>query len=625
MNRSAAALFLTLLAVGCTTAHGRPSTTPSNGLEAPRSERPQPQSGGETEMARIRPTVSADGRAWAERTLARLSLREKAAQLVMPFVLGDFAPVGTPSHARSTSHVGDLKVGGVIMSVGQPTEVAAKLNSLQELADIPLLVAADLETGAGFRLHGAVQMPGTISLGGATNFPALMALGAADDEQLAYEMGRITAVEARAVGIHVAFAPVLDVNNNPENPIINVRSLGDDPRRVAELGAAFVRGIEDHGAISTGKHFPGHGDTDTDSHLALPIISHPRERIDAIELLPFRAAFEAGMGAVMTAHIAVPALTSGERAPVTLAPEALEGILRRDLGFDGLIFTDAMDMRAITRAYSDGEAAVRAIEAGADIILMPPSPSRTIDAIVDAVESGRVGERRLDASVGRLLRLKARLGLDRAATVDLSQVPARVGIPEHAQVAQEIAERSLTLLKNVDGGGPMLPLRGTRTARVTSVTFRRSSDVMAGRYFDQRVRQTYPRLSTTTLDAASSSADYEELKRGVRNQDLVIVSTYVTAVSYSGSVALPDETVDFIHHLREIGRPHILISFGNPYLVAEFPSVRAYMVAWSGTRANQVAAARALFGEIAIVGRTPTRIPPLYDTGDGISIPKRGA
>lgn len=560
---------------------------------------------------------------WAERTLAGLSLRDKAAQLVMPFVLGDFAPVGSSSHSRIATLVGEMKVGGVIMSVGQPTEVAAKLNALQELADVPLLVAADLETGAGFRMYGAVQMPGTISLGGATDFPSLMAVGAADDEDLAYEMGRITAVEARSVGIHVAFAPVLDVNNNPGNPIINVRSFGEDPGRVAELGAAFVRGVEDHGAVATGKHFPGHGDTDTDSHLALPLIAHDRERMESVELVPFRAAVDAGMGAVMTAHIAVPALSGGERTPVTLAADALDGILRREMGFDGLIFTDAMDMAAITRLHPGREAAVRAVEAGADVILMPGSPAEAIEGIVGAVESGRLAEARLDLSVRRLLDLKATLGLGEKATVELERIPSYVGIPEHARVAQEIADRSLTVLKNVDRGRPMLPLLGTRSARVMSVTYRRSSDVMAGRHFDRRVRQTYPLLETAALDSQTTPADYEALKRRVRSQTLVIVGAYVTAVSYSGSVALPEETVDFIHHLREIGKPHILISFGNPYLVTEFPEVRAYVAAWSGSRASQLAAARALFGEIEVTGRTPTRIPPLYDIGDGLTIPKR--
>ena len=285
-----------------------------------------------------------DTRSWAQRTLDSLTLREKVGQMMMPWVIGDFAPEGSPSHERIMGLIRDQQIGGVIMSVGQPTEVAAKINDLQRHATIPLLVAADLETGAGFRMWGAVYMPGTIELGGATNFPTLMAVGATGDASLAYRMGAITGEEARAVGVHVPFAPVLDVNNNPDNPIINVRSFGEDPDEVARLGTAFVRGMQEHGAIATGKHFPGHGDTGTDSHLSLPTIDVTRARMDTVELKPFQAAIDAGIGGIMTAHITVPALNGGNGTPATLSRPVLTDLLRGEMGFDGLIFTDAMDM-----------------------------------------------------------------------------------------------------------------------------------------------------------------------------------------------------------------------------------------------------------------------------------------
>ena len=284
-------------------------------------------------------------RSWAERTLEQLTIEEKAGQLLMPWVLGDFAPEGSEGHERIFNFIEDLKIGGLIMSVGTPFGVAAKLNALQAQSDLPLLVAADLETGAGFRMRGAVQMPGTIDLGGATDFPSLMAVGATGNEEFAYEMGRITAVEARALGVHVPFAPVLDVNNNPDNPIINVRSFGEDPQQVAEMGIAFVRGVQDNGAIATGKHFPGHGDTDVESHVGLPVILHDRARMDSVELQPFRRAIDSGMGAIMSAHISVPSLNGGEREPSTLSHEVLTEILREELGLRGIVFTDAMDAR----------------------------------------------------------------------------------------------------------------------------------------------------------------------------------------------------------------------------------------------------------------------------------------
>ena len=575
-----------------------------------------------TELSPIDPALIAqtEDEAWVERTLSGLTLRQKVGQLIMPWVLGDFAPEGSPSHDRILEYIEDQGIGGVIMSVGSPTEVAAKLNDFQAHSNIPLIVAADLETGAGFRMRGAVQMPGTIELGGATDFPSLMAVGATADPQLAYEMGRITAREARAVGIHIPFAPVLDVNNNPDNPIINVRSFGENPEEVAGLGAAFVRGVQENGAIATGKHFPGHGDTETDSHLGLPAIPHSRARMDSVELFPFRHAIEAGMGAVMTAHISVPSLDGGVGDPSTLSSAVLTDLLRGEMEFDGLLFTDAMDMSAISRGYGAEEASVRAIEAGADVILMPPSVERAVEGIAVAVESGRIDASRIDASVRRILETKKQMGLDRDRVVQIDQIGQVVGIPAHTQVAAEIAERSITLLHN---GGNLLPLLGTRSARVMSVSFRRTSDVLAGRYFNARLRQTYPRLTTAGLDVDSGPALYESLLRQARQQALVILSTYVTAFSQSGSLALPEEVVDFAGQLTEIGVPHIVVSFGNPYLITELPDVRAYMLAWSGSEASQTAAAQALFGEIEISGRVPTRIPPLYEMGDGIMIPKK--
>ena len=447
-----------------------------------------------------------------------------------------------------------------------------------------------------------------------------MAVGATADPQLAYEMGRITAREARGVGIHIPFAPVLDVNNNPDNPIINVRSFGENPEDVAELGAAFVRGVQEHGAIATGKHFPGHGDTETDSHLGLPVIPHSRARMDSVEIFPFRHAIEAGMGAVMTAHISVPSLDGGVGDPATLSSAVLTDLLRDEMEFDGLLFTDAMDMSAISRGFGAEEASVRAIEAGADVILMPPSVERAVEGIAAAVESGRIEASRIDASVRRILETKKQMGLDRDRAVQIDQIGQVVGIPAHTQVAAEIAERSITLLHN---GGNLLPLLGTRSARVMSVSFRRTSDVLAGRYFNTRLRQTYPRLTTAGLDVNSGPALYEDLLRQARQQALVILSTYVTAFSQSGSLALPEEVVDFAGQLTEIGVPHIVVSFGNPYLITELPDVRAYMLAWSGSEVSQTAAAQALFGEIEISGRVPTRIPPLYEIGDGIMIPKK--
>ena len=568
------------------------------------------------------PESGADTLPWPERTLAGLSLREKVGQMMMPWVIGDYAPDGSASRRRIEGLVRDDDIGGVIMSVGSPTEIAAKLNDLQNLSKLPLLVGADLETGPGFRMWGTVHMPGTILLGGATEFPSLMALGATWDPDLAYQMGSITALEARAVGIQVPFAPVLDVNNNPDNPIINVRSFGEDPEEVGEMGAAFVRGVQDHGAVATGKHFPGHGDTETDSHLALPVINASRARLDSVELRPFRDAVAAGIGGIMTAHITVPALNGGTRDPATLSYAVLTGLLRDRMGFQGIVFTDAMDMAAIAGRLGSGESAVRAVEAGADVILMPASVERAEQGILDAVNSGRLPESRIDASVLRLLRTKQALGLDRQRTVSLKDIPQVVGIPEHTRVADEVARRSITVVKNEHD---LIPLKGTRSASVLSITYRRSSDVLAGRWFNQRLRETYPSLATAAVDRDTPASVYEGLLRQARRSALVVVGLYVTAVSYSGTVAIPKEAADFLKKLSALDGLNVVVSFGNPYLVSDFPNVQSYVLAWSGSQASQSAAAGALLGDFDIVGRTPTRIPGFAEIGGGILIPRKGS
>ncbi len=438
-----ALLFSACSQQALTTASVPPPATPPEVVEAeggPSAGLPQEPAPEPVAPAQVTPAPRTPPLTWAERTLAGMTLREKVGQLMMPFVLGNFAPEGSETHDRIVDVIEQENVGGLIMSVGSPTEVAVKLNDLQDHSKYPLLVAADLETGAGFRFRGAVHIPTNIALGGATTFPSLMAFGATGDPRHAYQMGKVTALEARAMGVHVPFAPVLDVNNNPDNPIINIRSFGEDPQAVADMGVALVRGLQDFGAVATGKHFPGHGDTGTDSHLEMPIILVGRERLDAVELVPFRAAIEAGVKGIMTAHIAVPAI-SGETIPATVSRRVLTGLLRNDLGFDGIIFTDAMDMVAVSRLFPRGEAAVRAVLAGADVILMPSDVKRAIDAIVSAIDAGRLTEARIDESVGRLLRLKEELGLHEERSVPLEMIPRVVGVPLHMELAREVAER----------------------------------------------------------------------------------------------------------------------------------------------------------------------------------------
>lgn len=562
------------------------------------------------------PAVDPGDDAWAATTLRSLTLRQRVGQMVMPFVLGDYAPEGSTSHDRILEMIEEHEIGGLIVSVGSPTEVALKLNDFQRHSRLPLLVGADMETGVGFRLRGAVYLPSNIPLGGATNFPPPMAVGATGDARLAWEMGRITALESRAVGVHVPFAPVLDVNSNPDNPIINTRSFGESPAEVARLGSAFIRGLQEHGGIATAKHFPGHGDTETDSHLDLPVIRSSRERLDSVELAPFRAAVDAGVGAIMTAHIAVPSLNGGSELPATLAPSVLTDLLRDEMGFDGLVFTDAMDMAAIDRRFPRGEASVRAVLAGADMVLMPPEVGDAVDGIVAAVREGRLTEERIDRSVLKILQAKQQMGLDRERTVDLAEIPRVVGIPDHESVADEIARRAVTLLRN---DGDLLPLLGTRSARVLSVSLRRTSDLQAGRVFNAGLRARYPGLDAIDVDRNTRAEVFDGLLRRARRSNLVVVSLHVNWSSSSADEPLSPETIDFIEGLAEARVPHVVVSFGNPYLLREIPTSRAYMLAWSGSEASQRAAAQALFGEMPLLGQTPIQLPPYFSIGDGLS------
>ena len=620
LHRAAPALLAA--AAGCTLVGRPPEPRPTPIGEVPAVV---PETPVEPEPSRIEPPlelagneppppVDEEGLTWPERTLARMTLREKVGQMMMPWVLGDFSPEGSTDHERLRVLVEDQGVGGIIVSVGSPTEVAVKLNDLQDHARVPLLVGSDLESGAGFRLRGAIHVPTGFALGGATEFPFQMALGATGDTDLAYEMGRITALEGRTVGIHVPFVPILDVNNNPDNPIINVRSFGEDPELVARMGTAFVQGIQEHGGIAVGKHFPGHGDTGVDTHQQLALITAARPRLDTVELAPFRAAIEAGMRGVMTAHVSVPALAGGSTDPATLSHDVMTRLLREEMGFQGLLFTDAMDMGAIDRGFGRSEAAVRAVEAGADVILMPPSVPEAIDAIVRSVLNGRLSEQRIDESVLRILEVKESLGLHVDPMVTPARVPRVVGVSEHVALARTIAERSLVLLRNERG---LLPLAGTRSARVLSVTFRRAADLLAGRYFNGTLRATYPRLVDEATDRDTPVAVWDGLRRQARESQLVVVSVYVTAWDAG---AIPDELVEFLDELGRHRVPHVVVSFGNPYLFRRFPDVQAYLLAWSGAEVSQRAAAGALLGQIPVTGRLPTRIPPWFEIGEGIQL-----
>jgi beta-N-acetylhexosaminidase len=551
---------------------------------------------------------------WTDSVLASMTLREKAAQIVWPSVFGDYTSGDSPQWRRLTQYVEQDKVGGFTISVGSPTEVASKLNALQSMSKVPLLFGADLEAGAGFRARGGYFVPNAIDLGGATVFPPEMAIGATRDTTLAYEQGRLTASEGRALGIHIAYAPVLDVNNNPDNPVINTRSYSEDPALAARMGVAFIHGLQDHGMIATGKHFPGHGDTGVNSHLALPIVTVSRSRLDTVELVPFRAAVNGGVGAIMSFHGAMPALDSSN-VPGTLSAKVLTGLLRGEMGFRGIIISDAMDMRGVLDQFGAAEAVKRAIAAGIDVLIQPLDVPQAIDAVVAGVTEGRYTEARVDSSVRRVLEAKRGLGLAQNKLVDLNGLRFLVGDSSNAQIARRVAEKSITLVKD---SLRQIPLPADTTTRVLSITVARRADLPAGNAFNLELRAGgLPKLRSEFVATEDAALNYPRLIAAADSADVTIVSSYVGQSWDAVSASAPQAFTNFVQTLIQRGRKPIVVAFGNPYLFQQLPWVSAYLVAWGGFPVSQTAAARALLGTAAVTGHLPISIPPYASRGSG--------
>jgi beta-N-acetylhexosaminidase len=545
--------------------------------------------------------LSASDRTRVTRLMKTLPLRERIAQLVMPWIPGTYAAFDDRSLEKVRGWVDTLQVGGIIVSVGSPLDIAAQLNFFQRRSKLPLLIASDLEGGTSIRFNGG------------TPFPTNMGVGASGNELDAYAMGRVTGLEGRAAGIHLTFSPVADVNNNPANPIINTRSFGGDPVAVGRLVAATVRGIQDGGMLATAKHFPGHGDTDTDSHIALPVIRSDWRRLDSLELIPFRAAIAAGVKVVMSAHIAMPGVSSGATVPATLAPEILTGILRDSLRFGGMVVTDALNMGALVNTYGPGESAVKAFVAGSDLLLMPTDPRSAIEAMMEAVTSGRITRARLDASLRRVLETKARLGLFRRRTVNLDSLPYMVGRRAHRDTALAVSARSLVLVR--DTLGLLDSLRaGPRPLAV--VTYADANTPQNGATLLAELARRGYRVTSFRLSAASGPASYDSAAALVTASRMVLFAPSIRVAAWRGAIGLPEPLVRIIDASgRE--RPTMLVSFGTPYLLSQVPRVPGYMIAWTANPLTEEAVAAALAGA-AISGRLPIELPPGYPIGWGV-------
>jgi beta-glucosidase-like glycosyl hydrolase len=583
-----------------------------------------------TPTTELSATLDKIAQKWVDDTLKKMTLDEKVGQLLVPSLDSTYLATDTDEYDRAARLVTDLHVGGIHLFggtepapsvllddhygstiLGDPLAAASTLNRLQNLASIPLIATSDFEAGVGFRMRGA------------TAFPRQMAVSAAGDTALAFEAARTTALEGRAVGVHVAFAPLADVNNNARNPVINTRSFGESPDVVGKFVVEYVRGLHSGGMLATLKHFPGHGDTDVDSHLGLPIISKPRDRLDQVELPPFREGITAGADAVMTAHIELPALDPAEFSPASLSKPIVTGLLRGDLKFDGLVFTDAMTMDAIAQRMSPGDAAVRAIEAGDDVVLNSPDNVAAAAAIKAAVTSGDIPAARLDDSVRRLLTAKARLGLYKSKTVAIDDVTKTVGGRQHALIAQQIAQKSITLLKDDRN---QVPLRAPRDANVLVLSLLDYASGWRigapGATLLPALKDRWPHLTAMELTDRATPAELDLVRASAPRYDAIVAAVFVRAASASGRQDLPAPLAklltDLAHATSNTPRPLVAVFFGNPYAAMAAPELPAVLLTYDFYALPEAAAAHALTGDAPISGRLPIALPGMFEAGWGL-------
>ena len=550
---------------------------------------------------------------WAQQTLAKMSLEEKLGQMVMVYYWGRFTSNEDPDFRQLLREVKEQHIGGLILQAQRtPTNVersqvyptAALSNELQRAAKVPLFVAADFENGTAMRLADG------------TSLPSAMAVAATGDPRDAYTAGKITAIEARAAGLNWIFAPDSDVNDNPDNPIINTRSFGEDPARVSEYVAQFIRGVQQNGAMATAKHFPGHGNVNSDSHISVPVVPGDLAELNRVELVPFRAAISAGVGAVMSGHLVVPALEPDKHIPATLSPRILTDLLRKKMGFDGIEITDALDMAGVTQIDSAPNVAVRAVNAGIDVLLIPPNPDAAITAMKEAVESGDLPIAKVNEAVRRILRAKAQLNLEQQRLVDLNRLNTVFGSPKFKNEAQDIASRGITLIRD---NAKILPLDAAKPQRILLVVIAGDPDPYPGSLIENELRDRAASLQTIRVDAKFTKANSVQLP-APDTYDAAIAAVNVRVADGKGTVGLPPEELALLNALIAAPKPTIVASLGSPYLVAKFPNAKTWVAAFGTQDVVQRAMARALFGQTAIAGQLPVSVPGVAKLGDGLRV-----
>jgi beta-N-acetylhexosaminidase len=584
------------------------------------------------------PINAARGDKWAEQTLRRLTVEEKIGQVLMIWCRASFLNVENPEYLQWLEAMQKYHVGSFTMSVHvdgpfllrtEPYEVAELLNRLQGKSKLPLLFAADFERGVSTRLLGT------------TNFPHAMAFGADGNIEDAETFGRITAQEARAIGVHWNFFPDADVNSNPANPIINTRSFGEDPKQVGDLVTAYIKGAHEAGMLTTVKHFPGHGDTATDSHLGVASVNGDRAHLDSIELPPFRQAIAAGVDSVMVAHVTVPALDADPNHVATISPAIVSDLLEKQLGFKGVIVTDALDMAGLTHLFASniGREAVEAFKAGNDLLIIPPDLAASYDSMLKAVRAGEISQQRLDRSVLKILKIKGGLGLNKSRTVDLGAIATAVGKTGNIAFGQQVADAAITLVRD---NGRVLPLKSKGTTKaglpymtreethnqVVAVLFSDDVRTDSGRAFGREFRARIPDARVIYVDPRMAAGMSDEVLKAVDEAQTVVAAVYVipTAGKVGNSVGMADATGTLLQQvLDHAAEKTAIVAMGNPYLASDFPKIENYMCTFSNATVSEVGAIKALFGEIPIRGHLPVTIPNVAQRGAGLERPAQVA
>ncbi len=575
-----------------------------------------------------------DGQRWAEKTLRKLTPEEKVGQLFMVWVRAQFLNADSDTYAQLDDTIHKYHVGSFAMTVpvdgpflikSEPYEAAMLVNKLQQDSRLPLLFAADFERGLTMRLNGPAS------------FPSAMAFGAAGKLDYSEAFGRITAQESRAIGIHWNFFPVADVNSNPVNPVINTRSFGEDPQQVGDLVAAYIKGAHEGGMLATAKHFPGHGDTATDSHLGVARVGGDVAHLKSIELPPFQRAIDSGVDSVMVAHVSVPALEPDPNRVATTSTLVVTDLLKKQMKFTGIVTTDALDMAGLTRLYASdvGRAAVEAFKAGNDLLLIPADLDASYHAMLKALASGEISAARLDESVLKILKTKASLGLHKARLVDIARISEQVGKPQNAAVGQQVADDAVTLVREngrllplkavgtIKGGLPYMTLEETHNRFVVVVL---SEDVRmdSGRMLGRQVRMRVPDANVLSVDPRIAEAMTDQILKAVDEAQAVVAAVYVAPApgSTKNSVAVADATGALLSRLIEHAADKMaVVAMGNPYVVSDFPGIQNYLCSFSNATVSELSAVKALFGEIPIRGRLPVSIPKVAQRGAGIERP----